>query len=954
MALLDYQNDSDQDDRLNPAISDLNQKEQAGYDREFNDIANNYSSTAGAGQENANIDKLKQDEATPSGQWNTNVNGRSDNKLSIGGRFSAMKKKGPMAFVVALLLGGGAGLTFLFAPGMGIIQLKEIMTKDLNDQLAAMDIRSHAVFKAKLKSMKSTFGICSGPVNIRCKFSSMSGTQIKKFQTAAFDIKCGDEPCKTGLLSRNKVTSITFPDSTEAFTDPGRFVDAARSDAKLASQLNKAYNPKFAGLSDAIAMKFFAERGLSKRPVITEGTEEENNKRLQDAAKNGIRETSIVADVDEKADQAGRDKASSIDDNLSKEVDKVAETGIKATTGALTGAARGIGALGVVDTTCSLYRTGVAVEAGLKGQHAIQLARFAISIWSVADAIKAGEATPKQVEFVGNLVSEVDSAKEIPSPNGDGTMVANPFYGKNAFDSPGYKVAAYNEAPKLTARSQQYAIGGSGGLYGSFSANEQIAKFGLDPATARSTCGVIQNPLTRIGSFITGVALGIVSLGSSTAISVTASTAAGVALAVAEGMLIDMLAGTSIDKTTRGVAAGDALFGGTAALLGGVAQKRGLSPLTKDGVKNYTVALQESHDRDIAVQKYEASQAPFDINNQYTFVGSLARNVSSITHNSRGIVTGMGSALSSSIMPQSVSALADTYNPARYEQCDDSTYKRLGLAADVFCNLRYGLSDSELAMDTDAVVDYMVDGGYVDETTGEAVDKPGDDTDFKDYTTNCTDRTDPIGSSSNEGANALTDGEICYNQDVKYQHFRVYLVDKSISDGMDGEEPTPAANQASQAITAATGIRGDDYPYKNSPIGQASPLTYFYRECVDFVAWRLNVQSGNTQAPFKFGGYGNAYEWKQNALNKGFTVNKTPTLGSVAWWAPNTTAVVTSGSVGHVAIVSEVNQDGSIVIEHYNGLAAPNDHKYSMVTIPANQVKNLEFLHIADIKEASS
>jgi surface antigen len=954
MALLDYKNDSDQDERLNPGSSDLYRKEQAGYDREFSDIANNFGDTADANQENTNIDKLKQAEETPAGQWNTNVNGPTDDKQSVSGRLSGIKKKGPMALIVALILGGGAGLTFLFAPGMGIIQLKEILTKDLNDQLAAMDIRSHAVFKAKLKSMKSTFGICSGPVNIRCKFSSLSGTQIKKFQAASFEVECDGGPCKTGLLSRNKITSIKFPDSTEAFTDPGKFVDAARSDAKMASQLNKAYNPKFAGLSDAIAMKFFSEKGISKKPVITEGTEEENQNKLKEAVKNGAKETTIGAVADDKADEAAKDKANTIDSGLSEEVDKVAETGTKATTGALKGAVKGIGVLGAADTACSIYRTSVAIEAGAKQQRAIQLARFAMTILTVADAIKAGEATPKQVEFVGNLVTATDTDKQIPSPNGDGTMVDNPFYGKNAFDSPGYKVAAYNEAPKLTARSLQYTVGGNGGLLTSLSSiNSEIAKFGLDPNNARDTCRVIQNPLTRIGSFIVGIGLGAVTLGGSTAVSVGASTAAGIALGIAESMLIDMLAGTAIDNSTRGVAAGDAMFAGTASLLGGVAQKRGLSPLTKQGVKGYTVALQESRNRDIAIQKYEASQAPFDINNQYTFVGSLARNVSSITRDSRGIAAGMGSVFSQSLMPQSVSALADTYNPARYEQCDDSTYKRLGLAADVFCNLRYGLSDSELSLETDTVVNYMVDGGYIDETTGEAVDKPGDEVDLVKYIENCTNRTDPLGSSSNEDADDTTDGKICYDQDQKYQYFRVYLVDKSISDGMDGEEPSPAAKEAAQEITASTGIRGDDYPYKTAALYTASPLTYYYRECVDFVAWRLNVQSGITQAPFKFGGYGNAVSWKQNALSNGFAVDKTPKLGSVAWWAPNTTAVLTSGNVGHVAIVSEVKSDGSIIIEQYNGFAPPNDHKYSMVTIPASQVGNLEFLHIADIKGTS-
>jgi hypothetical protein len=736
---------------------------------------------------NASQSVKEQEEASDIPDGNINYTGNGKQKISGKGWF---KKKGPMALIVGLLLGGGAGVTFLLSPGLGIVQFKEILTKDLNDQLAAMDIRQYHVFKAKLKTMKATFGICSGPVNIRCKFSSMSGTQIKKFQKASFEIECEKMPCSTSPFSRNKIKNITFPDDGEKLTDPGKFIDKARSSTVHASALNKAYNPKFAGLADAIATKFFDSRGLSKKPIITENSEEENRKSLKEAVKNGVKETSITAPAGEdEKEKAAREQASSINEEFKENVDKVSQTGTKAVAGGLRGAAKGIGILGAVDTGCSIYRTSVAIESGAKAIRNLQLARYAISFLSVADAIKAGKATPKQVEFVGNIFTSVDTNKELTNP--DGTKTPNPFYGKNAFDSPGYKVAAYNEAPKLTARSQQYTIGGTGGLFGTLSdINGAIANLGNSP---RETCKVVQNPLTRIGSFIVGIGLGAVTFGGSLAASIGVSSALGVALGIAEDVLTNMLAGTVIDDKTKGIEAGDAMFAGTAALLGGVAQSRGLSPLKKGGVKSYTVAKHESDQRIAAIEKYDAQSTPLDINNEYTFVGSLARNVSSITASSNSLLSTVGSVFTQPLAGMKASALADTYNPERYERCDDTTYKAMDLAPDVFCNLRYGLSDTELAMDTDAVLDYMITNGHISEETGDPKSE-----DFKNYVTYCTERKEPIGSSGEEGADDTKEGKICFNQDQKYQNFRVYLLDKSISDSMD-DEPEGGENQSSIA-----------------------------------------------------------------------------------------------------------------------------------------------------------
>jgi surface antigen len=127
---------------------------------------------------------------------------------------------------------------------------------------------------------------------------------------------------------------------------------------------------------------------------------------------------------------------------------------------------------------------------------------------------------------------------------------------------------------------------------------------------------------------------------------------------------------------------------------------------------------------------------------------------------------------------------------------------------------------------------------------------------------------------------------------------------------------------------------GDDYPwFSELYVGQGgslSPLNYFYRECVDFVAWRLNRDAGSTSAPFKYDwsyltpSGGNASQWKYAWKQHGWETSNTPVVGSVAWWAAN-----------HVAYVKAVNPDGTVLLEEYN---YGSNHLYGQRTIPASEV----------------
>ncbi|QTX04008.1 CHAP domain-containing protein [Agromyces archimandritae] len=124
---------------------------------------------------------------------------------------------------------------------------------------------------------------------------------------------------------------------------------------------------------------------------------------------------------------------------------------------------------------------------------------------------------------------------------------------------------------------------------------------------------------------------------------------------------------------------------------------------------------------------------------------------------------------------------------------------------------------------------------------------------------------------------------------------------------------------------------GDDYPWWDQTPddygGGLSPLGYYFRECVDFAAWRLNRDAGATGEPWRFSwsssGAGSAYSWADAWAGNGWPTSSEPVVGSIAWFPYN-----------HVAYVQSVPGDGTVVIEEYN---QNSDHSYHVRTIPAGE-----------------
>lgn len=146
-------------------------------------------------------------------------------------------------------------------------------------------------------------------------------------------------------------------------------------------------------------------------------------------------------------------------------------------------------------------------------------------------------------------------------------------------------------------------------------------------------------------------------------------------------------------------------------------------------------------------------------------------------------------------------------------------------------------------------------------------------------------------------------------------------------------EAAEARVRAGANTTPGVRQEGDDYPWPweatDDQGGGFSPMNYYYRECVDFVAWRLNRDAGAT-GPFKWvwsnltPGGGSAYNWANAWNGHGWTTSYDPIPGAVAWFTAN-----------HVAYVQSVPGDGTVVLEEYNW---GNDHAYHRRTVPIGEV----------------
>ena len=859
--------ETEQDTAFNPA-------EQAMLDQYDAEVRNHLNSAEQGATDGGDTKSPNDTTSLSDAEQNTGANNTQfDTSVSTPAERAGNKKLRGKGILTPKrsIIGGGVigiaaiGLLMLFTGSLSIVHLKEALVDDLNDQMAAMNIRSEHVLRAKTKKMTS--GICTSKLTVKCRFSTMSARQIKKFEKAGFtDIETTDH-----AGGRKRITSINTPDG-RTFSNPSEMLVASRTDVKVRSALNRAYNPLFSGFYDKVSTEVFKKLKTSRTKKVTDNTDEERQKSVKEAASG---EKSPEGGDRVKVDDDGNkyildengEKIPASDprfDELNNKVNEV-DTRIKsrpkiagkAVTGALTGALKGLSIVGHMDSACTLYNSARAVAASAKVIRAVQLAQFAMIILNTADLIKSGNAEGAAVSFVGTMLAATDTRKTIAdessafgSLTGDNLTLKerpNPFYKKSAYEAPGIRASLHNDAPILTSQSQQYMVGG--GLSGTLSGvlDQIIGVIGVSKGEIRSTCKKIQSPWTRIGGFVVGIGSFFVPIGNQVRIGqlLTAgsvSVALGFAQPFLEAQIADMLSGDIVGDGLKGVEAGDALFAGAAVIMGNMARGRGMQPASKKAFQAYTSATDEVKTQIAALEKYEARKTPFDATNQYSFLGSALRtmnpSVVKIKTGGADTIAGIYSLLSTAagtIIPNAHAASLPEKYDKRLSLCQDEGYAEIGIDADVFCNVRYALTPAELAMDVEENVDYMIAKGHINEESGVATSD-----DYKKFLENCANRQDGWGETSEENGSIgleCIDGNDETFEDVS--HFRVYTIDQSIDQGMEYTEEPSASGSNSDA--GGENIPGNGkgiietaknlaYPYTAGSSGQKDAYTKAHKE----------------------------------------------------------------------------------------------------------------------------
>lgn len=228
-------------------------------------------------------------------------------------------------------------------------------------------------------------------------------------------------------------------------------------------------------------------------------------------------------------------------------------------------------------------------------------------------------------------------------------------------------------------------------------------------------------------------------------------------------------------------------------MLGSIAQTRGLTPMGADGFNTYLAYTEEANQQMIAALKEEAKATPFDVANQYSFLGMFSRAITPSMLSARTSAVGafqvIPSFVSTSLATISSNANASTpIDPARFDKCTDEGYAEIGLKADVACNVRYGMTPEELNMSNEQLVQHMIDTEQIKEDDMSGA--PIEGSEYAKWVEGCANR-EAWGVYNEEiEKEDLRDGSGCISAENNemYKYFRAFHLNNSLADDMELEE----------------------------------------------------------------------------------------------------------------------------------------------------------------------
>lgn len=634
------------------------------------------------------------------------------------------------ASVTGIMVAGTMGIaTVLGAPAMLFAAIVSQVTNETNYSAAASHVRGLKMLSHRLGGDKESAKIkaaCENPKSIRCTSSTMSEKQILELADADINILSGgvdvaekikeaaadpDKPVDEKIKIGDRFTAEEMKVPTGDLDKDGKMLKTSiktgtdiesvlKNNPKMRTKLFKGYNPLTkvffsSHFNDVLKTSFSTDRG----DKLTGDDEKSERQSMREALGiEGVEGDENGRMTPEERERVGQSRVAQIRSSVGKLNQKVT-----APAGAV----------------CTALNVARLITAAAKAKRILEVTRVFVVYASEMHRIMDGTSAPQHSTFIGDNITY----GEYNPLDSDGNK--NRFYRTAATDGEGLHMLLHNSRQQLSEWAQRYAVGGNGAILEIDKAIQTIYRTtpGGKP-TVKSVCRYASSLASCIGPQVLGCAAWY-----------AAFVAGAPLIAKAAGPLVERaiseLANLDISDDTKGVDLGNIFaFGGE--LAGGrMAQEVGLRPSTVSTQKQYRVATADTRNQIAMMYRDQAKSAPFDVTNQYSFLGTLASSIYTHGGTASSIFGNISRALA--VVPASIDVIGkgtlagasgmtmeqNEFQPEHMQECQDPALKAIGVDGKPGCTPAFDMSNKALNVDIEENQDFMFDGGYANEETGE-------------------------------------------------------------------------------------------------------------------------------------------------------------------------------------------------------------------------------------------
>lgn len=714
---------------------------------------NDYSSNNARDYETDPTDyQSSQDDFTFNNQA-TQASGRS--RVSFNFK-NTLKKGGPVAFLSVTLLSGGVLMGIFLTPSLLINHTAELLKERFNTQAYSGLVRSNKLTYLKWRKGRGIDEVVEkrgGFIKKSERFTTVNQKQIDRYKKNGIEFETED-----AMFGRKRIKQIKYTDPNTSkitiISDPTEYRKLVDLDPTFRSKVFTSTKGRFGHLHDAVVQRVKGYFGINFRPIRGSASDADNpdvdgkprknplDNELDSKVKNSNTTGNSMRNVDEFFDDLDRNPRPDISPETShngralKEMLEKADGIFKKSLRVISGI---VNVFDKMADACHWYNTiNHAIYIG-KVIKAAQMARYGIAFLSMAESLKAGDATEEEMTYFANKLTATNPIHGNPSNPSEITG-----YEPTALDSYGMFYALTGKAGPLDESAREYQLGIPGGtmaetfvkIRNNLNNVYKVKVFGKEVSlrlNASQVCKVVDNNFAMVAQIVASVVLAVLSGGASFEIS-TAINAAG-SLAVGVGMefgsrwaaetVEKSVKGSFADHSTKGEDMGNALAAGSGAGMSKMAIAGGNMPLSK----GLAMAYLEEYQNSIAQygEEVRATHSPFDITTRHTMMGSIVSGTLPYMARMNSFVGRLGSIASyasrsfGKLLP-TASAMENhgklPLEAGALEICQDPEFIRLGAALDPFCNFIMGIPVHQLnhtSFSPNYVLDYFSPGTFEEE-----------------------------------------------------------------------------------------------------------------------------------------------------------------------------------------------------------------------------------------------